>query len=212
MDSNHLPESVKDVVVSLLLSQKSQWLSLFYSLFQNDRSLPFRCLSSLLFSPHLSSSLPHIFYIRLLARRPRLLSSCFLSRPQLPRPSPLSLQLSSPFPTRLSVRASSHPASRATQLSIAPLSPHRSPYDLPHSLLSLRCTAAIRLRVSRSSHPFDHRRYAGSSTPATAAQGYQLLSCPVFTAGHCELFSGYRCSYHGHVASTHRSNREGMSS
>ena len=38
VDTNHLPESVKDVVVDALLSHKSDFLASLYSLFQSNRS------------------------------------------------------------------------------------------------------------------------------------------------------------------------------
>ena len=36
MDSNHLPEYVKDQVVAILIESKSQWMDLFYKLLQTD--------------------------------------------------------------------------------------------------------------------------------------------------------------------------------
>lgn len=36
MDSNHIPESVKDIVVKVLVDHKTAWEQLFYTLLQND--------------------------------------------------------------------------------------------------------------------------------------------------------------------------------
>lgn len=51
VDSNHIPESVKDMVVKVLISRKEVWEPLFYTLLQNDSD-----------SSNLSSSLVPLSY------------------------------------------------------------------------------------------------------------------------------------------------------